>query len=449
MRRREFVKRAAAAALSVPASVHGQDARPNLLLILADQWRPQTLPAAGDPDLIAPNLKRLGEEGIHFRRAYASNPVCSPSRASLITGRFPHACRVPSNDLLLPLEEPSLAAQLKRSGYATGYIGKWHLDGAEKPGFVPPGPRRRGFDYWAAFNRGHAYYDSLYFRDSPEPLRGEGFEPEYQTGLAIDFVRKNRANRFFLCLSWGPPHTPRRPPAEFARMYDPRSFRLRANVPESYQPQARTGLAGYYGLCSALDRQLGRLLKALEEEQIASRTLVVFTSDHGDMVGSHGLEYKGVPYEESAGIPLLMRYPGRLATGLKSDLLVSNVDLAPTLLSFCGAAIPEQMQGRDLSGAILKQEAHRPESVFASGRMGGPEEWRMVVRGFDKLVVDRENQPTHLFNLAQDPFETNNLVAEPPHRRTRDEMQAHLRDWMRRIGYGMHPSGLKLRDSRP
>jgi arylsulfatase A-like enzyme len=107
------------------------------------------------------------------------------------------------------------------------------------------------------------------------------------------------------------------------------------------------------------------------------------------------------------------------------------------------------MQGRDLSGAILRQEAHRPESVFVSGRIGGPEEWRMVVRGFDKLVVDRENQPTHLFNLAQDPFETNNLVAEPAHRRTRDEMQAHLRDWMRRIGYGMHPSGLKLRDSRP
>jgi arylsulfatase A-like enzyme len=443
MLRRTFIGGAASAALSA------FQARPNVLFLLADQWRPQTLPAAGDPDLVAPNLKRLAGSGVHFRRAYASNPVCTPSRASVITGRFPHACRMPRNNLRLQVDEPSIATQFKADGYSTGYIGKWHLDGEERPGFVPPGPRRRGFDYWAAFNRGHQYYDSVYFRDEPEPLRGEGFEPEYQTSLAIDFLRRNKANPFFLYLSWGPPHTPRRPPPKFALVYDPRQFRLRENVPPEWQEKARTELAGYYGLCSALDYQLGRLLIALEEEGLAENTLVVFTADHGDMLGSHGLDFKGVHYEESAGIPLLIRFPGRMQPGGKSDVLLSNVDLMPTLLSLCGAEALDGVQGRDLSSLLLGGDEERPESVFCYGKLETPDEWRMVVRGVDKLVTDASSTPTHLYNLAQDPYEQNNLVADPRHRRRRDEMQAHMREWVRRIGYGMHPSGLKLREGRP
>ena len=178
LNRREFIGAAAQAALP---------RRPNLLYIVADQWRAQTTPGSKDPNLIAPNLERLTKEGIHFSRCYASNPVCTPSRAAMQTGKFSHACNMPHNDLLLPLTENTIAAELGKAGYKTGYIGKWHLDGEERPGFVPPGPRRRGYQYWAAFNRGHFYYKSTYYRDTPEPIPHSGFEPDYPDAIGDGF----------------------------------------------------------------------------------------------------------------------------------------------------------------------------------------------------------------------------------------------------------------------
>jgi arylsulfatase A-like enzyme len=443
MERRAFLQQTAAASLLNPARA-AATRTPNILFVLADQWRPQTLPSSGDRDLIAPNLAEFARQGTHFDRAYVSNPVCTPSRASILTGRFPHACRMPKNDLRLPAEERCIAAELKTAGYWTGYIGKWHLDGEERPGFVPPGPRRRGFDYWAAFNRGHSYFKSEYYRDTPEPIRPGGFEPVYQTTLAIDFIRRNRANPFYLYLSWGPPHTPRTPPPD-APKYDPRQFRLAENVPDEYRPKAREGMAGYYGLCSALDVQFGRLMKALDEEKLADNTLVIFTADHGDMLGAHGLEFKDVPYEESARVPLLMRWPGRLKAGVHDDLLISNVDLMPTLLTLGGAKIPEAVEGRSLASPLFDRKGSRPDSVFSYGKLNTPDEWRMVVRGWDKLVVDQAGKPKLLFNLRKDPFENTNLLAEPGNARTRDEMLAHLREWRKRIGDGLDPSGLRKR----
>src|SRR6185503_18938597 len=169
--RRGFLSTAAAALQSTPR-------RPNLLFIVADTWRGQALPSAGDADLVAPNLARLAKEGVSFGRAYTSYPVCCPSRAAMITGKFPHAAGVPRNHTLLPLDEKTMSAELKRAGYRTGYIGKWHLDGSESPGFVPAG-RRRGFDYWAAYNVAHQHFGSIYFRDSAEPISAPGFEADH------------------------------------------------------------------------------------------------------------------------------------------------------------------------------------------------------------------------------------------------------------------------------
>ncbi len=446
MHRRSFLRSSAGALLGAARPVSAQEFRtPNILFLLADQWRAQTLPSSGDPDLIAPGLQRLAREGVHFNRAYAANPVCSPARAALLTGRFPHSTGVVRNNIRLDVEARTLSGELLRAGYATGYIGKWHLDGDAKPGFVPPGLRRHGFQYWAAFNRGHNYYDSVYFLDDPEPLRGEGFEPDYQTALAIDFIRRHRAQPFLLVVSWGPPHTPRKPPPQFAQLYRDRSFRLRPNVPAGYAATARRNYAGYYGLCSALDANIVRLLNTLDENNLADDTIVVFTSDHGDMLGSHGLEFKGLPYEESARIPLLVRYRRRLRGGQVSDLPVSGVDLMPTLLALAGVSVPAGVQGRDLSALILHGAGPRPESIYVQGRLGSRQEWRMVVRGLDKLVADTDLNVTHLYNLGQDPYEMDNLAANPDHRRKRDEMQAILRDWMRRTGDRILPSGLRLR----
>jgi arylsulfatase A-like enzyme len=422
-----------------------QWSRPNLVFILADQWRAQALPCAGDPDLVAPSLSRLAREGMHCRRAYATNPACSPSRASIITGRWPHACRVGRNDVLLPLDQPSIAAQLKQSGYATAYIGKWHLDGGEQPGFVPPGPRRRGFEYWAAFNRGHRYFNSTYFRDSTEPVRRDTFEPDYQTDLAVDFIRINRTRPFYLYLSWGPPHPPRTPLPSQTERYDPRQFHPAPNVPEHHVQQARDAMAKYYAFCSALDGNLGRLLESIDQAGVYGNTIVVFTSDHGDMLGSQGLEDSGQAFEESASIPLLIRFPGRLPAGRSTDLLISNADIMPTLLGWCGAAVPRAVQGRDLTGILTNQQDARSESVYVQGQIGQPSEWRMVVRGLDKFIVNVAMEVTGLYNLGQDPYEQRNLAGSGAHALVRDELRAHLLDWKKKLRDGLDPSGLRIR----
>jgi arylsulfatase A-like enzyme len=328
------------------------------------------------------------------------------------------------------MAEKTISDELKRSGYRTGYIGKWHLDDRENQGFVPV-ERRRGFDYWAANNLSHRHFGSVYFRDTPEPIRIDGFLPDHQTDLAIEFIRQKSAQPFFLYLSWVAPHPPLTPPARHA-IYDPQKIRLRPNVPESSQAEARKNTAGYYGLCTAVDENLGRLLAELDHSGMTEDTIVVFTSDHGWTLGSHGLDEIDGPYEEAVRIPLVIRWPRRLKGRKERDLLVSNVDYAPTLLGLCGVERPAGIQGADLTGLLADGRGARPESIYAEGSLGSPAEWRMVVRGRDKLVVDFNQQPTRLYRLDRDPYELRNLVADAAARRERDEMLTILRGWMSR-----------------
>ena len=171
---------------------------PNLLFILADTWRGVALPSI-DSNLKATNLARLAREGTDCGRTYTSYGVCCPSRAAILTGRFPRAAGVTRNHSLLPLAQPTMSAALKQVGYRTGYIGKWHLDGGESPGFVPL-ERRRGFDYWAATNVQHKHYGSVYFRDTAVPIPAPGFEPDHQTDLAREFISQQSSQPFYLCL---------------------------------------------------------------------------------------------------------------------------------------------------------------------------------------------------------------------------------------------------------
>jgi arylsulfatase A-like enzyme len=415
--RRGFLS--AAGALAAP--------RPNLLFLVADQWRGQALPSAGDLNLIAPNLSRLAREGVDFQRAYTSYPVCCPSRAAMLTGRFPHAAGVPRNHMRLPLSETTMSGELQRAGYRTGYIGKWHLDGNENPGFVPPS-RRRGFDYWAAYNVAHRHYGSVYFRDTPDPVRAAGFEPDDLTRLAIEFIRDGK-QPFFLYVSWVAPHPPLTPPARHA-IYDPERIRLRPNVPAGHHAQTRKNAAAYYGLCSAVDENLGRLLAELDRRKLSEDTIVVFTSDHGYMLGSHGLDTIDEPYEEACRTPLLIRYPRRIKARTERSAVISNVDYAPTLLSLCGLQPTPGMQGTDLSGWLTGRRGNAPGAVYAEGSLGSREEWRMVVRGSDKLIVNSSFEATRLFRLDTDPYELNNLVKDRSQSGRRDELLALLRQWL-------------------
>jgi len=407
---------------------------PNLLFVFVDQWRAQALGHMGDPNVKTPNLDGLASEGAIFTNAYSTYPLCSPCRASIITGRWPHANGVIRNGILLPDEEVSIAEVLRDMGYRTGYVGKWHLDGKGKGipgqkghstpgGYVPPGWRRQGFEFWAGFNLGHFYWDSHYWRDSPEALDMTGtYEPDYQTDLALQFLEKSHeADRpFYLFVSWGPPHGPHVPPEEYAALYDPEGIELRPNVPEEKVRRAQAESQKYYGMCTNLDDNLKRLMDKLKELGIEDNTVVCFTTDHGDMLGSHGFYKKNRPLDEASHVPLIIRYP-RAIQKKEIDSLVSSADIMPTLLSLCGAPIPGGVQGIDLTGLIDGSGGGHPQnSVYMEGWIGkttederGPPDWRAVRKDEYMLTINVGDGTTrYLFDMGADPYQMNNLAGQ-------------------------------------
>src|SRR3954470_1828252 len=204
--------------------------RPSILLILPDQMRGQALGCMGDPDVKTPNLDRLASQGVLFRRTFANTPVCCPARAILLTGKYAHKNGMVANDLRLRESEPTLAELLASEGYHTGFIGKWHLDGGPRlPGFVPPGARRQGFQFWAANECDHRHFRPTYFRDTDRPITEGRFEPEVWTDRAVEFLKQAGEDPFFLSVSMGPPHDPYGAPEKFMKLYDPPRLTMRPN----------------------------------------------------------------------------------------------------------------------------------------------------------------------------------------------------------------------------
>src|SRR5579884_43663 len=253
--------------LCCPVAVAAAEGRrPNVLLIIPDQLRGQALGCAGNPDVRTPHIDRLAAQGVLFRRTFANTPVCCPARATLLTGKYPHRNGLVANDLRLRESQATLAKLLRAEGYDTGFIGKWHLDGGPRdPGFVPPGPRRQGFDFWAACECRHEHFRPVYFRDTPEPIRPGKFEPEALTDVAVQFLRGHREKPFFLVLSMGPPHDPYGAPEEYMKRYDPRKLTMPRNWREGVKGAGREQLAAYYAAVTAIDDQVGRLMTALKE----------------------------------------------------------------------------------------------------------------------------------------------------------------------------------------
>ncbi len=388
--------------------------RPNILLLYADQWRGDALGCAGDPVVQTPALDRLASTGLHLPSTFTVDPVCTPSRAALLTGRYPHVTGVTHNDLRLPEHEVAFAQVFAAAGYRTGYIGKWHLDGEEKPGFVPPGPRRHGFEYWAAFNRGHAYHAPVYYRDRDEPIASDRYEPDLQTDLACDFLEADDPRPFCLVVAWGPPHTPLQPPARTAGRYRPQDMPLPPSVPPAEAQRSQSERARYYGLVTSLDDNVDRLLRTLDRLGAASDTMVCFTADHGDLLGEHGLYRKGMPQEPSIRVPLLLRWPERIQTGVQAGVCVASVDLCPTLLGLAGLPAPAGVQGRDLSAWLTGMAPAPDDPVYIEGRLGAPDEWRALRTARHLIAVSAASgETTHLFDLEQDPHQLRNLARDP------------------------------------
>jgi arylsulfatase A-like enzyme len=412
--------------------------KPNVLIIIADQWRAQAFGYAGDPNVQTPNIDRFERECVNFTQAVTGMPVCSPTRASLLTGQRPQTHGIFLNDVPLNPEAVTLAKELKAEGYDTGCIGKWHVDGHGRESFIPR-ERRQGFDYWKVLECTHSYNRSPYYADGPEKLQWEGYDAIAQTRDAQQFIgehAKAGSKPFLLWLAWGPPHNPyETAPAKYQAMYAPEKMKLRGNVPVEMEQQARAWLAGYYAHCTALDDCLADLLRTLQETGQDKNTIIVFTADHGDMLGSHAQQRKQRPWDESARVPMLWRVPEPL--GVKPRRVegtINTEDVMPTLLSLCGRAVPKSVEGYDFTG-YLRGGADpsggatiiRCTSPFGEyQRDRGGKEYREVRTARYSYARDLEG-PWLLFDNEKDPLQLDNLAGKTEHAKLQAEMDALLK----------------------
>src|SRR5690349_8785989 len=311
--RRDFIKAgAAASALSIKA--RPASSRPNVLFILADEWRAQATGFAGDPNARTPFLDKFAHESIRFENTISSCPVCCPYRASLMTGQYPLTNGVFINDVPLQPKDRTLGEVFAQAGYRTGYIGKWHLYGSpdghygRRLSYIPP-EDRMGFQYWKACECTHEYNHSLYYENNdPRPKYWSGYDAIAQTEDACRFIEQhaNAQQPFFLVTSFGPPHFPYgTAPERYRALVAGKQIQFRPNVPEGDREKALPILRGYYAHIAALDDCIRSLLSTLEKQNIAENTVVIFTSDHGDMLYSQGLQMKLYPWEESLRVPFL------------------------------------------------------------------------------------------------------------------------------------------------
>ena len=418
---------------------------PNLIYVFADQLGYRHCGYSGNATARTPNIDGLATGGVSFRQAVSAMPVCAAYRASLFTGRYATSTGMVINELRMNPNHECIGHVLTRGGYQTAYIGKWHLWANQlgnhddpRNGCIPPGPHRLGFDgYWAAYNFHHDYFNACYYRDEPVKIPyGDAsvYEPDAQTDMAIDCLQRYAAGDkpFAMFLSYGTPHDPwtrENVPTRYAEMFRNVEFSLPPNYDDKNDPYAdkwgrfkegeRADLKSwqqvYYAMTTNLDENLGRLLSAVDEAGIAEDTIVVFTSDHGEMFGAHGRRAKNIFYEEAVRVPLLMRRPGHIPPGMLSDTCINTPDIMPTLLSMMSLPIPGEVEGMDLSHCALGQAGEEPEAAFlqntgACAIWEDGHEWRALRDHRYTYAVFRVDGAELLFDNAADPCQMKNLA---------------------------------------
>ena len=397
-----------------------------------------------------PNLDRLASEGICFRNAVSVCPVCTPYLAALMTGRWPTSTGMFLNDLYLPARERCMAEIFREAGYATAYIGKWHLDGHGRQSYIPP-ERRHGWQYWKAAECDHAYNHSHYYAgSSPEKRFWPGYDAFAQTEDAQQYLRRQaQAGRpFVLVVSYGPPHFPHETaPAQYKNLYPPEKLQLPPNVPANMEAKVRQEAQGYYAHCTAVDRCVGAVMGTLEHLGVAENTILVFTSDHGEMLGAHGGQpyLKQVAWDESAHVPLLFRWPalgGRQGRVLETAL--TTPDILPTLLGLARIAVPKSIEGEDLSGLIRggRERPDRAALYMAVAPFGGGafnREYR-AIRTSRYTYVRRLDGPWLLFDDQHDPYQRNNLLGQPQFAAQSLDLDERLAAELRKIGDDFRPA---------
>ncbi|WPJ97290.1 sulfatase [Coraliomargarita algicola] len=399
--------------------------RPNLLFVFADQWRGQATGYAGDPNLLGktPHLDRLAKEGVNLVNAVSTMPVCTPYRASLLTGQYALSHGLFMNDAPLNPELTTIGKVYKAAGYDTAYVGKWHIDGHGRSAYIPE-ERRHGFDYWKVLECTHNYNNNsaYYAGNDLKKKKWEGYDAIAQTRDMQRYIIEHAQTQkpFMAVLSWGAPHDPyNTAPAKYKKQFPVSKIQLRPNVPAANAKRARKDLAGYYAHIIALDECLGDLMATLDEAGIRDNTILVFTSDHGDMLYSHSEQRKQQPYDESTRVPLLVRYPAR-CDGREIDMPIGSPDIMPTLLGLSSLPIPEGVEGSDYSRVLTGESEPSNDAAliecitpFGSWHRGnGGREYRGLRTRQYTYARDLKG-PWLLFDNKKDPYQTTNLVDSP------------------------------------
>lgn len=446
------------AVAGLAASGQSTRRRPNVLFYFPDQLRAQEVGYNGGKNVPTPHIDRLAREGVTFTNAISTCPICTPYRAMVQTGRWPTLSAGIMNWINLPSTGQSMADVFARAGYETGFIGKWHLAAGRRAGslkrgepvtpdpeseFVPPGPMRLGYQHWEAYNFHANFSKAYYYRDRPERLYMPRYETDSETDMAIEFMRRRRnsGKPFFLTVAPHPPHPPWRkdqaPLKNLSQM--PEHLYWRPNVKgrkdaPHYDPRC------YYAMVGNVDDNIGRLMRFLEESGLAEDTIVVFSSDHGEMLASQGRYNKMVAYAEAIDIPLIYRWPGRIPSGLKSDVLFTPMDQFPTLAGLCDLEIPGIVNGMNLSAAAFGRTGPERDAALLANYVSHwdyPEtmtewpEWRGV-RTKQHTYVRWLNGAEELYDNLADPYQMRNLFdgrAVPPEMaRLRSRLRDLLQD---------------------
>jgi arylsulfatase A-like enzyme len=456
------------------AQAEGQDTafpRPNVLWIITDDHAAYVTGAYGNKIVRTPNLDRLAASGMRFDRAYCNAPVCTASRQSFLTGRYPRTIGVTLLRTALPETEPTLAEMLAGAGYQTAAIGKMHFNSPLTHGFQlridhaeyrqwlrQRGPRPVPDDIevlppWKPFrDPARIWLNGMYV---PYGAWDADMAGTYFAQEGAKFLAAKRQKPFFLIVSLYEPHSPFRFPIEFRGRHDPAKFPVPkvgpeddAQIPAIFRELTdaeKQGIAAaYYTSTEFADKNVGIVLDALEESGHADDTLVMYFGDNGYLLGHHGRFEKHCSYEEAVRMPLLVRLPGRVQPGTSTKALVEFIDLVPTVLDFCGLATPGAVQGRSLVNVLTgKTDRHR-DQVFVEYAQNDEV---MVRDDRYKLVFIRGKRPRtdgyatgrplpghtlKLFDLENDPGEFTNLAGRPEHRQRVDHYVALLVEFLKR-----------------
>lgn len=431
------------------AAGNDQKKSPNVVFVFADQLREQALGYTGDPNVITPNIDRLAGESVNIRNAISCVPVSCPYRASMLTGQYALSNGVFLNDVQLNPEINSIAKIYKKAGYNTAYIGKWHINGNGRTKYIKE-EFRQGFEYFKALECTHAYLRSKYFDNNDTiPKFWKGYDAIDQTKDAINYMKEHSKDDkpFILYLSWGGPHNPyEQVTPHYKKMYADKEIILRKNVPANKREQSIKDLRGYYAQITALDDCIGMLQKAIKDIGIEENTIFVFTSDHGDMLGSQGMRWKQRPYDESIRVPFLIKYPALLADkNRETDMIINTPDILPTLLGLSNIDIPESIEGDDLSDIITGEKDDYTDAAliecitpFADFRKGIGCEYRGLRTKRYTYVRDL-NGPWLMFDNLKDPYQQNNIIDSPEYASIRKELDDKLMKKLNALGDEFRP----------